>query len=85
MQSLMGETNASRLRRETRLQRWLPKTALHRYFKPLHSCMGFLPCSLLPAPLPLPDQKLSKPHGNYKGMSYGQLSVVVLTKNMPVA
>jgi len=27
-QSLMGETNASRLRRETRLQRWLPKTAL---------------------------------------------------------
>ena len=53
MQSLMGETNASRLRRETptgcatcfmpgnpstamayRLQRWLPKTALHRYFKP---------------------------------------------------
>ncbi|WP_235006821.1 DUF3352 domain-containing protein, partial [Calothrix rhizosoleniae] len=25
----MGETNASRLRRETRLQRWLPKTTLH--------------------------------------------------------
>ena len=25
------------------------------------------------------DQKLSKPHGNYKGMSYGQLSVLLLT------
>ena len=25
------------------------------------------------------DQKLKKPHGNYKGMSYGQLSVLLLT------
>ena len=25
------------------------------------------------------DQKLSPPHGNYKGMSYGQLSVLLLT------
>ena len=65
MQSLMGETNASRLRRDGpldgscyksgnpptavayrpplrvyRLQLWLPKTALHRYFKPLTSGMG---------------------------------------------
>ena len=25
------------------------------------------------------DQKLEKPHGNYQGMSYGQLSVLLLT------
>ncbi|MCC5670021.1 hypothetical protein LC653_41060 [Nostoc sp. CHAB 5784] len=25
------------------------------------------------------DQKLSPPHGNYKGMSYGKLSVLLLT------
>ena len=25
------------------------------------------------------DQKLKKPHGNYQGMSYGQLSVLLLT------
>lgn len=25
------------------------------------------------------DQKLKKPHGNHKGMSYGQLSVLLLT------
>jgi hypothetical protein len=27
------------------------------------------------------DQKLKKPHGNYQGMSYGQLSVIDIFKN----
>ena len=33
-----------------RLQRWLPKTSLHRYFKLIHECRGFslAHCSLLP-------------------------------------
>ncbi len=33
----MGETNASRLRRETRLQRWLPKTTLPHH----RNCLGY--------------------------------------------
>jgi len=39
-QSLMGETTPLATTEGTSATQWLPKTALHRYFKPLDSSMG---------------------------------------------